>query len=143
MNMSFTTPGKIRYVLREHFLKIIVVTLSIVMIIITTIWATHRFQKKESAQDRVRTAILECTTPGSPENPNQCFVQVQAQSAARGNQTIRRAIELLAVDNDCRLRRTLWGLPAPEARDDEGHLIPCPAQTPPHIYPGDGSIPPL
>lgn len=134
---------KTLYFIRRHWIKFTIALLTAFFIIVMTTWAANRFRKKEDRAEQVRIAILECTTPGTPNNPHSCFDKVQAQSQQRNSTVIQHAIEVLAIDNDCRLRRTLWGMPAPEERDGEGRLIPCPEQTPSHIYPGDGRPPPL
>lgn len=137
--MSEYEKGSTLCFIRRHWMKFLLAFIVIIVIIITTFWAARRTHLRLTSQDEVRRAILECTTPGTPGVPHPCFEQVQLQSRAQ----TARAIEFLAIDNDCRLRRTLWGLPAPEDRDSDGHLIPCPQQTPTRVYPGDGTRPPL
>lgn len=134
---------KVLSFLRRNWVKFTISGLLILLVISTTLWAGGKAQDKESRAEQIRTVLLECTTPGSLGDPHPCFEQIQLQSQQRNSKVIAHAIEVLAIDNDCRLRRTLWGLPAPEERDENDRLIPCPDQTPHHIYPGDGRQPPL
>lgn len=62
--------------------------------------------------------VIDCTTPG-----RQCFEESQRRSA----QTLGVAF----AEMDCRNRRALASLPAPDPTKG-----PCAGQTPPSVYPG-------
>lgn len=124
----------------RHKGKFLTALLAILLIISTTLYSAQRFRAKSESADQLREVIADCTVPG-PNPPPRTGHRCYDDGLKRQGETLQRLITQLAIDNDCRLRRTLEGLPAPEKTDEQGRIVPCPDQTPTNVYPGDGTKP--